>query len=47
MWVWALGTEIGDFNIGGEIPCGDWGRVWGQILGIFGTEIGKVTIVVG
>ena len=43
MWVWTLGTEIGDVNIGGEVPCGDWG----QIRGSFGTDIGKVTIVGG
>ena len=39
MGVWALGTEIGDVNIGGlgSVWSGDWGRVRG-----FGDKYGGV-----
>ena len=46
VWVWPLGTDIEDVNIGEEVPCGDWGvsGVRGQLWGRFGTDIGDVNI---
>ena len=26
----GLGTDIGDVNIGEDVPCGDWKRVTGD-----------------